>query len=483
MKNHPPVDASVILFKGVGTWDAIAVAIAGMAPTMAMNLNPQEPAEHVGRVVPLVFALSTVIVLLVAWCFARLARDHPNAGSAYGFVSAILGPRAGLVAGWTLLGTYVCFAVVGIGAAGLFGANLLQRIDLWHDASSFGLTLAAAVVIAPLSILPARRAGLVLIILEGVAVVAMLLMACAVLMLVFQGHGPQADPPLRDLFIPTAGIGAASIAMGLSFGLLSFAGFEQVATLGEEVKKSRFTIPRVLIGTVLGAGIVFTIVTAAQTLGFGTDPAGVTAFTKSTSLLADLSARYFGGWSGDLFDALAICSALGGALASIVASSRILFALCRDLVPSSPVGRISEASGTPRNATFCVLVAAIIGYAAMRIVFQASGSDAFFWGSTLGALALLVVYLLVVVSAAGALVGPSAQGMRWMLFIPALAALAIIYTVWVNIYPGQPGAYRVIPWIVLVWCCAPVVATLVNPRLVELITSGFLAGSSRAKQP
>jgi amino acid transporter len=77
-----------------------------------------------------------------------LARDHPNAGSAYGFVSAILGPRAGLVAGWTLLGTYVCFAAVGIGAAGLFGANLLQRFDLWHDDASLGLTAVAAVVIA-----------------------------------------------------------------------------------------------------------------------------------------------------------------------------------------------------------------------------------------------------------------------------------------------------------------------------------------------
>src|SRR5438270_1794255 len=100
MKNRSPVDPSVILFQGVGTWDAIAVAVAGMAPTMAMNLNPQQPAEHVGRVVPLVFALSTGIVLLVAWCFARLAYQHPNAGSAYGFVGAVLGARAGLVAGW-----------------------------------------------------------------------------------------------------------------------------------------------------------------------------------------------------------------------------------------------------------------------------------------------------------------------------------------------------------------------------------------------
>ena len=474
------VDPSAILFKGAGTWDAIAVAVAGMAPTMAMNLNPQEPAEHVGRVVPLVFALSTLIVLLVAWCFARLASEHPNAGSAYGFVAAILGPRAGLVAGWMLLGTYLCFAVVGLGAFGLFGANLVQRVGLWHDASGFGLTVIAACVVAPLSVIPTRRAGLVLIILEGVAVAAMLLMACAVLVLVFRGHGPQGDPPLRDLFIPTAGVGASAIAMGLSFGLLSFAGFEQVATLGEEVRKSRFTIPRVLIGTVLGAGIVFTIVTAAQTLGFGTDPGGVNSFTKSTSLLADLSARYFGGWSGDLFDGLALCSALGGGLAAIVAASRILFALCRDLLPSSPLGRISEVSGTPRNAAVAVVLAAIAGYAIMRFLFHASGSDAFFWGSTLGALALLVAYLLVVVSAAGALMRPSGLGKRWMLAVPALAVLAIAYTLWVNVYPPQPGAYRVIPWIVFAWCCAPVIATLLHPRLLDLITSGFLAASFRA---
>jgi len=482
MNNRPAVDPTAILFKGVGTWGAIAVAVAGMAPTMAMNLNPQEPAEHVGRVVPLVFLLSTLVVLLVAWCFARLSHEHPNAGSAYGFVAAILGPRAGLVAGWTLLGTYLCFVIVGLAGVGLFGANLLQRLDLWRDASSLGLTMLAAVVVAPLSIVPAQRAGLVLIILEGVAVVAMVLMACAVLLLVAQGHGPQGDPPLLDLFIPTAGVGASAIALGLSFGLLSFAGFEQVATLGEEVKKSRFTIPRVLIGTVLGAGIVFTLVTAAETLGFGTDRAGVARLTTSTSLLADLSARYFGGWSGDLFDALAICSALGGALASIVAASRILFALGRDLLPSSPVARISPASGTPRNAAVCVLVAAILGYGALRLVFRASGSDAFFWGSTLGALALLVAYLLVVLSAAGALMRPSGRGMRWLLLIPALAAVAIAYTFWVNVYPPQPGAYRVIPWIVLVWCCAPVMATLFDPRLLELATSGCLAARERMKQ-
>ncbi len=446
-----------------------------MAPTMGMNLNPQEPAEHVGRVVALVFAASGVLVLLVAWCIARHAREHPNAGSAYGFVAAILGPRMGLVAGWTLLGTYLCFGIVGLGGFGLFTANLLQRMHIWDGASSFALTMLAVLIVAPLSIIPASRAGFVLILLEGVAVVAMVLLSVAVLWRVFEGHGPQGDPPIRDVFVPTEGVGVSSIAMGLSFGILSFAGFEQVATLGEEVKKSRFTIPRVLIGTVIGAGVVFTLVAAAQTLGFGTDAAGVARFTASTSLLADLSARYFGAWVGDAFDALAIASALGGGLAAIVASSRILFALCRDLAPRSGLSRVSQVSGTPRTATVCIVMISLVGYNLMRVVFHASGSDAFFWASTIGALALLVVYLLVAATAAATLLRSKRARDQRLLFIPTFGALAIGYTLWVNVYPPQPGAYAVMPWLVLVWCVAPLVATMINPQLVKYVKSGFLA--------
>jgi amino acid transporter len=352
MNNRPAVDPAAILFKGVGTWSAIAVAVAGMAPTMAMNLNPQEPAEHVGRVVPLVFASPPW------WCCwwpgvsrawrMSIPMPAPPMGSSRRFSV----PVRAWIAGWTLFGTYLCFAVVGLAAVGLFGANLLQRLDLWRDASSMVLTVLAAVVVAPLSIVPARRAGLVLIVLEGIAVAAMVLMAGAVLLLVAQGHGPQGDPPLRDLFVPTQALGAAAIALGLSFGLLSFAGFEQVATLGEEVEKSRFTIPRVLIGTVLGAGVVFTLVTAAETLGFGTDRAGVARFTTSTSLLADLSARYFGGWSGDLFDGLAICSAWAARWRR--SWRRRAFCWLAGMFPSSPMARIlASQRDAPRRRRLC----------------------------------------------------------------------------------------------------------------------------------
>jgi hypothetical protein len=98
-------------------------------------------------------------------------------------------------------------------------------------------------------------------------------------------------------------------------------------------------------------------------------------------------------------------------------------------------------------------------------------------------LALLIVYLFVVVSAAGAVLAARGQATPWLLLIPALAALAIAYTFWVNVYPPQPGAYRVIPWIVIAWCGAAAAATLLAPALVNRAASGVLAASARTKLP
>src|SRR3954465_1608357 len=86
-------------------WEAVGISLALMAPSMAANINPQGTAGTVGRAVPLAFALAAVGVLLIASPFVRLSQRFHHAGSVYGFVGATLGPRAGVVAGWSLLGT------------------------------------------------------------------------------------------------------------------------------------------------------------------------------------------------------------------------------------------------------------------------------------------------------------------------------------------------------------------------------------------
>lgn len=441
----------------LGIPEAIGVSVGGMGPTLAMNLNPQEPSQHVGQLIPLVFLMSTVLVLMVAWCFARLSRLHPNAGSAFGFVSEVMGPKSGLIAGWAMLGAYLCFGMVGISGFGLFRSDLADKFHPAHHPSVFCFTLIGALVVGILSVTAARRAAIALIVMEGMAIMVMLTLAVAVIWRVLQGHGPQGDPPIHDLFIPPTAISPSAFALALSFGFLSFAGFEEVSTMSEEVRNPIRTVPRVLLGTVIGGGIVYTLVTTAEVLGYGTDPAGMARFAASRSLLGDMGATFFGAWCCDLLDVLATFSALGCGLAGVMGASRVLFAMVRELTPSSRLARLSSGGSSPMLASLCVIGFSVAGYVVMRFLFHGRGSDPFFWSSTLAVLGLLIAYLLVALSAGISVRRATGPENRWKILIPVIAALSIAYTLWVSLYPVQQGAYGVIPWIVLGWCLLPVI--------------------------
>ena len=72
-------------------WSAVGVSVALMAPSMAININPQGTAAVVGRAVPLTFLLASVAVLLIAHTFVRLSQRFNHAGSVYAFVGLTLG--------------------------------------------------------------------------------------------------------------------------------------------------------------------------------------------------------------------------------------------------------------------------------------------------------------------------------------------------------------------------------------------------------
>ena len=91
-----PIRGGPRLRRDLSIWAAIGISLALMAPSMAANINPQGSALSVGRAVPLAFVPATIGVLLVSYSFVRLCQRFHHAGSIYGFVGAILGPRAGI---------------------------------------------------------------------------------------------------------------------------------------------------------------------------------------------------------------------------------------------------------------------------------------------------------------------------------------------------------------------------------------------------
>ena len=138
------------LKRSLSVWAAVGLSVALMAPSMAANINPQAAVPSVGRAVPLAFLLSAGGVLLVAYVFVRLCQYFNHSGSVYAFVGATLGPRAGTVAGWGLLGTYVFYGVTTSSVVGIFGTAFLEDVGAWHNPPAWApyILLAVALLLA-----------------------------------------------------------------------------------------------------------------------------------------------------------------------------------------------------------------------------------------------------------------------------------------------------------------------------------------------
>src|ERR1700730_14599840 len=134
------------------TWGAISLSIAALGASLAVNINPQGAGATVGRAVPLTFILATVRVVLLAYGFARVCGGLSDAGSVFGLTGVTIGPRAGVIAGWSLLGAYFAFTITTSMTAGIFGASFLQAIGLWRTTPTIApwlIALASGAVCSP----------------------------------------------------------------------------------------------------------------------------------------------------------------------------------------------------------------------------------------------------------------------------------------------------------------------------------------------
>ncbi len=468
------------LRRELSIWEAVGISLALMAPSMAANINPQGTAGTVGRAVPLAFFMATIGVLLVAYGFVRLSQQFNHAGSVYGFVGATMGPRAGVFAGHALLGTYVLYGVVTAIAAGIFGSSFLGSLGFFGDAdpptiAPFIIAFIALGVAFMVALAPARRGTRLLLIVEAVTVALILITSVIILLRLLSNTAPGGQTFTLDVFSVPSDVDLSAVALGAVFGFLSFAGFEAAATLGEEAREPRRDIPRAILGVAIFGGIYFVFVTAIEVMGFGTSPEGIDAFKSSGSLLGDLGTSYIGAWIGDLITLGAAVSAFGCCLATLVGSSRLLFAVSRD--NSDTVGfkytaRVSQRYGTPSGALAVVTIVAAIIIVAWAVAFQAVAFDVFVGAGVIGTLILLVAYAFATLGAIRFLFfSGKARVARWEIVIPVLALIVLGYTLFRNVwpYPEAGTAGFIYPIATVVWLLIGAVLVLVMPNLVHRV--------------
>lgn len=448
--------------------ETAAVSIGVMAPTLAMSVTGVAAASALGRAAPLAFVFAALGVGFVAYGFVRLAGEFSHAGSVYAFVGNTLGPRPGFLAGWALLGTYLVFPPVSIMGVAIFGRAFLDTTGLARDADWYPLALAAWVVIWVLAARGVRPTTRSLLAFEVVSVCLILVLMGVIFWRVAAGTAPGGQALSGRVFVLPPGVGVSTLALASTAGFLAFAGFESAGSLGEESVVPTRMIPRAIVIAVAFAAVFYVACVTAQSLGFGINAAGVSAFSHSPAPLSDLARRYVGTPLASLLDLGAVLSALGAGLGGVIVAARMMFAFGRDGLASRRLSGVSAATGVPQQALAVEMLFGLALLTAFRLA-GTSALNVFFYLATIGVLSLLVMYVLTNVAAARHL------GRRSLLQVvaPAGGVLIAAYVLYHNVWPVPAAPYGFFPYLVLGWLLAGLLATAVIPGFSQKVDVGL----------
>lgn len=471
-------------------WVALALSVATVGPTLAMAGNGQGLVPMVGKSIPLVFVIGLIGVALVGYSFVRLTRHVNDAGSAYSLVGATIGPRSGFFAGFAMLGAYAAFSVATLALTAAFANSLLAELDKGSE-RPFQLpwlvwVVAAAAISFVLTGRDARLLAKILLGIEGVGIVAMVVLAAVI----FARGG--AKPTGVDLSVFSAsGISVAAVLGGVVAAFLSWAGFEACASMGAETADPQRNIPRALIGSLALTGLLFIVVMFAQTVGFGTNRAGLDAFEHSANTLGDLANTYVGRWFSLLVILTTTVGAFGCHMATAAASGRMLFAFGRDGFGPRALAHLDPATGGPRRATWLIVALALAVDVVCGLVGWPPADtgnpaiDTYFLFAVAGSVCLMVCYLLVEVATVWFVGAPrfgalhSGAGRRLGVVLPALGAVMILVVLWFSVKDSSGPAAP--PLLGIYWCAIGLVSALAASGIAGRVGSALATELARRR--
>ena len=113
------------LSKRLSLPEAVGMSLSIICPTVTAAFNVTLVVQATGSAAPLTFLVGTAALVLVALSFIAFTHRVSHAGSAYAYISHTFGNRAGFVAGWSLLLTYLGFSTAQAALVGSFSAAAL----------------------------------------------------------------------------------------------------------------------------------------------------------------------------------------------------------------------------------------------------------------------------------------------------------------------------------------------------------------------
>ncbi len=325
------------LAKDLGPLAALTIGVGTMIGAGIFVL-PGPSVARLGPLASLAFVIGGVLALLTALSASELGTAMPVSGGAYYYINQGLGPLFGSIAGW---GNWL----------GLAFASAFYMYGFGAYVNSF-LTI-STLQLGPVELAPAQSIGLV----------------GALFFIVINYVGAKETGRLQNIIVitligilsvftlfgllnadmgtlrPIAPFGWAPLLPVTGIIFVSYLGFVQITSVAEEIQQPGKNLPRAVIGSVVIVTVMYAFILLAVLAAVETE-----VVAGNETAVVDVARMLIGpiGAVGLLIGGL--LATASSANASILASSRINFAMGRDKLITPKINEVHPRFATPYRA-------------------------------------------------------------------------------------------------------------------------------------
>ncbi len=343
---------------------------------------PGKVAVNAGMLSPWLFLIVGILFLSVVLTFAELASYYDRTGGPVIYATEAFGPLAGFSTGWVI---YLARMTAFAANANVMATYLASLSDVFAGELARGIIISAVTIGLTWANVLGVRDGV-----RTMGVFTVLKVTPLVLMVLLGLQHVTGSTLLPSAPFVIDQLGGTTLLL-----IYAYVGFETIAVTAGETSQPRSTLPKALVGTVIGTGLLyFVIVLVFVSI--------ISESQYASATLVDVG-RALAGTAGAFAITLAAVFSIGGNLAgSMIAAPRLIFSLAENRLLPQWFGHVHAKYATPDR---CILL-----MGAMALVLALTGS--FVKLAVASSVARLLGYLICIASLPAIRRGASAEARK-----------------------------------------------------------------------
>jgi len=357
---------------------AVTIGLAATAPAYSLTGALGYGASESGYQLPIVFILSVIPMFFVALSYKHLTTSAPDSGTVFTWGAKAIGPRFGWFGGWALLLASVLAGVAATQVMVNTTAIVFNLVEtpLWFH---FGVAILFILSTTYLTALGAEESSRTTMALTIAQYGGLIVLAAILLMRVTQGEAVStAEPFSLEWLNPFAISSFSAFLNGFLVALFIFWGFDASLAMSEETDGSSEQAGRSGLIAITITVITYVVFSSTALAYAGIDPQDKSSLTfkdNIDSIITVLTTDMIG-VKGALIAAMIIgVSAFSSTMSTIMPAARIALAMATYRAIPSKFSSISEATQTPKFATWTIGLMTLVIYTTLSMISESIVKD------------------------------------------------------------------------------------------------------------